>query len=94
MNQIKQRLYGSYILVVAVFILLLSFLLQNIVEGRLVEQQKETIHDEIAELANYIYTENYYYYKNSFLIYIIIHISQTTLLIKKYYYTINILPTL
>ena len=58
MNQIKQRLYGSYILVVAVFILLLSFLLQNIVEGRLVEQQKETIHDEIAELANYIYTEN------------------------------------
>lgn len=58
MKQIKQRLYGLYFLVVAVFILLLSFLLQNVVEGTIVEQQQENLNNEIAQLANYIQEEH------------------------------------
>lgn len=54
MKQIKQRLYGLYFFVVAVFILLLSFLLQNVVEGTIVEQQQESLENEIAELIIYI----------------------------------------
>lgn len=54
MKQIKQRLYGLYFFVVAVFVLLLSFLLQNVVEGTIVEQQQESLENEIAELIIYI----------------------------------------
>ena len=57
MKQIKQRLYGLYFFVVAVFILLLSFLLQNVVEGTIAEQQQEGLENEIAELIIYIKKE-------------------------------------
>ncbi len=57
MKQIKQRLYGLYFLVVAVFILLLSFLLQNVVEGTIVKQQEENLGTEIAQLIDYIQEE-------------------------------------
>lgn len=58
MKQIKQRLYGLYFLVVAVFILLLSFLLQNFVEGTIVKQQEENLGTEIAQLIDYIQEEH------------------------------------
>lgn len=54
MKQIKQRLYGLYFLVVAVFILLLSFLLQNVVEGTFVKQQQENLGNEIVQLTTYV----------------------------------------
>ena len=57
MKQIKQRLYGLYFLVVAVFILLLSFLLQNVVEGTIVKQQEGNLGAEIAQLIDYIQEE-------------------------------------
>ena len=57
MKQIKQRLYGLYFFVVAVFILILSFLLQNVVEGTIADQQQEGLENEIAELIIYIKKE-------------------------------------
>lgn len=54
MKQIRQRLYALYILVVAVFILLLSFLLQNVVEGQIVEQQRTNLNQELIALTNFI----------------------------------------
>ena len=58
MKQIKQRLYGLYFLVVAVFILLLSFLLQNVVEGTIVKQQQEHLVNKIEQLNQYIREEH------------------------------------
>lgn len=62
MKQIKKRLYGLYFLVVAVFILLLSFLLQNVVERTIVDQQQKNLDNEISQITNYVQeqqTDNY-----------------------------------
>lgn len=54
MKQIKQKIYSVYILVVAVFILLLYFLLANIVEERIIEQQESHLNEEIVSLIQYV----------------------------------------
>ncbi len=58
MKEIKKRLYGIYILVVAVFILLLHFLLSNIVEDRIIEQQRTSLNKEIISLVDYLEDAN------------------------------------
>lgn len=58
MKEIKKRLYGIYILVVAVFILLLHFLLSNIVEDRIIEQQRLSLNKEIISLVDYLEDAN------------------------------------
>ncbi len=54
MRQIKNRLYGIYLLIVAVFILLLYFLLTNVIEDRIVETQKTSLEDEMTALVEYV----------------------------------------
>lgn len=54
MKQIRNRLYGIYLLIVAVFILLLYFLLTNIVENRVIESQREMLEEEMSALVQYM----------------------------------------
>lgn len=54
MKEIKNRLYGIYVLVVGLFILLLYFLLSNVVESRIIEQQQISLNQDIISLVNYL----------------------------------------
>ena len=54
MKEIKHRVYALYFFIVAVFILLLYFLLSYVVEGRMVEQQRENLEEDITTLVDYI----------------------------------------
>lgn len=54
MKQVKRRLYGLYFLIVATFVFLMYFVLSNVVENRIVEQQRNRMNDEIASLTTYI----------------------------------------
>ncbi len=54
MKQIKRRLYGIYFIIVATFIFLLYFLLSNVVENFMVDQQRNRLDEEIISLTEYI----------------------------------------
>lgn len=54
MKKIKYRLYGIYLSIVAVFILLLYFLLSNVVAERLVSQEEEMLEHEIVDFIEYL----------------------------------------
>lgn len=54
MKQIKRRLYGLYFLIVATFVFLMYFVLTNIAENRIIDQQRDRMDDEITTLATYI----------------------------------------
>lgn len=54
MKKIKNRLYSIYIIIVAVFILLLYFLLTNVLENRIIETQTEMLEEELTALVQYI----------------------------------------
>lgn len=58
MKRIKHRLYGIYFLIVAVFILLLYFLLSNVVEDQIIDEQQIDLNNEITALANYMEEEH------------------------------------
>ena len=54
MKQVKRRLYGLYFLIVATFGLLMYFVLSNVVETRIIEQQSGRMDNEIATLTLFI----------------------------------------
>lgn len=54
MRQVKRRLYGLYFLIVATFVFLMYFVLANIAENRIIDQQRNRMNDEISSLATYI----------------------------------------
>lgn len=58
MNRIKRRLYGIYFFIVAMFVLLLYFMISNVIEGRIEEQQRERLSSDIVSLTEYIDTQN------------------------------------
>lgn len=58
MNRIKRRLYGIYFFIVAIFVLLLYFMISNVIEGRIEEQQRERLSSDIVSLTEYIDTQN------------------------------------
>lgn len=58
MKQIKNRLYGIFLLIVAVFILLLYFLLANVVKQRMIETQTANLEQELTALVQYIAESN------------------------------------
>jgi len=57
MKQLKYRLYGLYFIIVAVFILLLYFLLANVTEDRIVSEQQENLNDKIVSVTDYVEAE-------------------------------------
>jgi len=57
MKQLKYRLYGLYFLIVAVFILLLYFLLANVAQDRIVSEQQENLNDHIVAVSDYVEAE-------------------------------------
>lgn len=58
MNRIKRRLYGIYFFIVAMFVLLLYFMISNVIEGRIEEQQRERLSSDIVSLTEYIDAQN------------------------------------
>jgi len=54
MKQIKYRLYGLYFLIVAVFILLLYFLLTNVAQNRIINEQQDNLNEKIVAVTDYI----------------------------------------
>lgn len=54
MKEIKRKLYGLYFVIVAVFVLLLYFLLAHIVEDRLISLQEADLVEDITSITSYM----------------------------------------